>query len=863
MDDLDLGATLKGFSPGQKIFNRYTLKKILGRGGMGVVWLARDEELERAVALKFLPEIVALDPEALADLKRETRRNLDLTHPHIVRIYDFVSDSRTAAISMEYVDGASISALKLEKPDRVFTIAELRPWLEQLCAALTYAHTKAKIVHRDLKPANLMVTSGGDLKITDFGIARGISDSVSRVSAQLGGSSGTPVYMSPQQMMGEKAAVTDDLYAIGATLYELLTGKPPFHSGNIIMQVQAKVPPPLAERRAELGITGETVPAAWERTIAACLAKEAVDRPDSTADLLARLKGEAIASALVAPPPPPPAVAPPPLSVADPATPLPGISGARRWLIASLVAAPLPALACYAFYFGWRSLGMSGGTALDYVLGGLILSLPMAVAALILLWLWRLCGGKEQPLLIGIGAVCGGVFSAGVILFLAQDRADGFTDEAVTWSLFATEIMLALLGGLVVGAAAGFWLRLAAFGAPAEWRLRAGLFTAASVLTAVLLFGMVLPKRFDATYVAEGDRQFRLWDEKEQIRREADETKAKAEVAALALKREQATTAQKALREREAGGLIREAYRMVFDRAPEQTVITRYTNLMITNPDWNAARLRQEFRKSAEGVKGGRLLVPEEFPAIAAALAAAVPGNAVHVAPGTYREKVYLDKAVDLIGAGRDRVTVEVAANQNALQVFKVNGVTVRGFTFRHTNAEDTERRSSLVSIDGSTMIFEENAVVDGNGNGLIIRGSGSSTVRRNIFRGQRWNGVTLYAGATGAVIDNVMENNQQNGLSVLEQVSRLEIARNTVTGSGYLGIWIGEGDNLTLTNNRVTGNGTAGQHYGGIGIGKGRPLFTGNVASDNIGAGIWWQEAARPDIQAGNMSDGKELTAP
>jgi serine/threonine protein kinase len=202
-DDLDLGATIKGFSPGQKVFRRYTLKKILGRGGMGVVWLARDEELERDVALKFLPEVVALDKESLEELKRETRRNLDLTHPHIVRIYDFIQDGRSAAIAMEYVEGASLAALKTEQPERIFPVEKLRPWVAQLCDALHYAHTKAKVVHRDLKPANLMIAANGDLKVTDFGIARSISDSVSRVSAQAG-SSGTPVYMSPQQMMGKR-----------------------------------------------------------------------------------------------------------------------------------------------------------------------------------------------------------------------------------------------------------------------------------------------------------------------------------------------------------------------------------------------------------------------------------------------------------------------------------------------------------------------------------------------------------------------------------------------------------------------------------------------------------------------------------
>ncbi len=288
MDELDLGNTIKGFIPGQKVLNRYKLERILGRGGMGVVWLARDEELERDVALKFLPEIVALDPEAVADLKRETRRNLDLTHPHIVRIHDFESDKRTAAIAMEYVDGSSLAALKLGRPGRVFTVGELRPWIEHLLEALHYAHTKAKVVHRDLKPANLMITSAGDLKITDFGIAHSITDSVSRVSKQAG-SSGTPVYMSPQQMMGEKAAVTDEIYAIGATLYELLTGKPPFYSGNVFMQVQNKEAPPIAERRAELGVSAEPVPPEWEKAILACLAKNAAERPQNVRKLEERL----------------------------------------------------------------------------------------------------------------------------------------------------------------------------------------------------------------------------------------------------------------------------------------------------------------------------------------------------------------------------------------------------------------------------------------------------------------------------------------------------------------------------------------------------------------------------------------------
>ncbi|HYC70646.1 MAG TPA: protein kinase [Opitutaceae bacterium] len=321
MDDLEQGATIRGFAPGFRVFNRFTLRRILGRGGMGVVWLARDEDLDRDVALKFLPDVVALDPVSVAELKRETRRNLELTHPHIVRIYDFVQDARSAAISMEYVDGSSLSTLRLERPQHVFPLAEVERLFVQLADGLAYAHEKARIVHRDLKPANLMVNSRGELKITDFGIATSIADSVSRMSG-LNSSSGTAVYMSPQQMMGEKPSATDDIYALGATLYELLTGKPPFYTGNIILQVTQKTAPSIAARREELGIAGlDPVPAHWERAIAACLAKEPADRPQTTRALQALLAGEAAPAS--APPPtarPPAVLGPerPPTGIARP-----------------------------------------------------------------------------------------------------------------------------------------------------------------------------------------------------------------------------------------------------------------------------------------------------------------------------------------------------------------------------------------------------------------------------------------------------------------------------------------------------------------------------------------------------------------
>ncbi len=288
MDELDLGATIRGFIAGQKLFGRYTLIRQLGRGGMGVVWRARDESLERDVAIKMLPEMVANDPASVRELKRETSRNQQLSHPHILRVYDFAEGAGLCGITMEIAEGGTLTTRRLDQPGEVFEPAQLGPWLRQLCEALDYAHQRGKVVHRDLKPANLMLTADDELKVTDFGIAASLSESVTRVSKQAG-SSGTPVYMSPQQMMGDKPAVTDDIYALGATLYELLTGKPPFYAGNVMLQVQSKRPPTLAERRSELGVTGAAIPPEWEQTIAACLAKEPKERPRSAGELAERL----------------------------------------------------------------------------------------------------------------------------------------------------------------------------------------------------------------------------------------------------------------------------------------------------------------------------------------------------------------------------------------------------------------------------------------------------------------------------------------------------------------------------------------------------------------------------------------------
>ena len=159
----------------------------------------------------------------------------------------------------------------------------------QLCDALDYAHNRAKVIHRDLKPANLMVNQRGDLKVADFGIARSLVDSASRLTAEQG-RSGTLVYMSPQQLSGDRGTHLDDIYSLGATIYELLTSKPPFYSGNIDRQICERVAPSMTERRKEFDIEPAFVPQIWEEVVAACLAKDPSRRPQSAVEVAQRLQ---------------------------------------------------------------------------------------------------------------------------------------------------------------------------------------------------------------------------------------------------------------------------------------------------------------------------------------------------------------------------------------------------------------------------------------------------------------------------------------------------------------------------------------------------------------------------------------------
>ncbi len=256
---------------------------------MGEVWLARDEKLAVEVALKFIADSVRWDPASLDLLKQETNRSRQLSHPHIVRIHDFIEDAAHAAIVMEYLPGGSLHQARARQTPPLFAPGDILQWLPGVGAAIDYAHAQ-KIIHRDLKPGNLLIAADGAVKIADFGIAQPLLETSLRVSQWQ--PSGTLVYMSPQQHFGEPPRAADDIYALGATLYELLTGKPPFYSGNLAAQIERRQPDSLATRRRQLELPTGEITRAWEETIAACLAKRPEGRPGSAT---------AIAAALTAP----------------------------------------------------------------------------------------------------------------------------------------------------------------------------------------------------------------------------------------------------------------------------------------------------------------------------------------------------------------------------------------------------------------------------------------------------------------------------------------------------------------------------------------------------------------------------------
>jgi serine/threonine protein kinase len=296
---LDSFATIQSYKEGTLIGSRYEILFKLGEGGMGKVYLAKDRELNEMRAIKVLPQQIANDLKAITKLKEEAKIATSLSHPNIVRLLNYEKDGDLHYLVMEYVNGIDLHTYLAVK-GRVDEAEAKRIGIE-IAKALKIAHEN-KIIHRDIKPSNIMLESkklnverikekganigendipdltGAKVKLSDFGIARQVRESMSRYSQ--GDTSGTLMYMSPEQMRGKEVDHRSDLYSLGATLYELLKGDPPF-SGEALAHQILNEPAQAIE-----GVSEDT-----NKILMKLLSKNKENRYQNAEELVARLEG--------------------------------------------------------------------------------------------------------------------------------------------------------------------------------------------------------------------------------------------------------------------------------------------------------------------------------------------------------------------------------------------------------------------------------------------------------------------------------------------------------------------------------------------------------------------------------------------
>lgn len=263
-----------------KKLGKYQIEKRIGAGGMGTVYLARDTQLKRIVALKVLPQDKAQNPTLVKRFKAEAQAAAQLRHNNIVGVYDTGEDDGYLFIAMEYVEGQDL--FELVQKRGIIPVKRSIEIIKQVAAALQHAFEQ-NIVHRDIKPSNLLIRRDGVVKLTDLGLARSIDDTLETNITRAGTTVGTVDYMSPEQARNSKAAdIRSDLYSLGCTWYQMLTGEPPFPEGSMTNKLQAHAIKPAPDPRDK----NPNVPEGLTAVIQRMMAKKPEDRYQTPADLL-------------------------------------------------------------------------------------------------------------------------------------------------------------------------------------------------------------------------------------------------------------------------------------------------------------------------------------------------------------------------------------------------------------------------------------------------------------------------------------------------------------------------------------------------------------------------------------------------
>ncbi|MGE5278279.1 MAG: protein kinase domain-containing protein [Acidobacteriota bacterium] len=290
-------------SPGSRL-GPYEIQSSLGAGGMGEVYKARDQRLDRTVAVKVLPQQLSGSPEVRQRFEREARTISQLSHPHICALYDVGQDGETDYLVMEYLEGETLSA-RLARG--ALPLEQTLRYGVEIADALDRAHRQG-IVHRDLKPGNVMLTKSG-VKLLDFGLAKSMAPAAQPSSltslptqqglTQEGTLLGTFQYMAPEQLEGREADARSDIFALGAVLYEMATGRKAFSGtsqASLISAIMKENPSPIASLQP-------ASPPALDRVVSTCLVKDPEERWQSAADVKRELRwiGESSAATLAAP----------------------------------------------------------------------------------------------------------------------------------------------------------------------------------------------------------------------------------------------------------------------------------------------------------------------------------------------------------------------------------------------------------------------------------------------------------------------------------------------------------------------------------------------------------------------------------